>query len=111
LFSPVDTSFRPSGDEGYASYQLIRSVLAAHASDCSFCVIHDERRPDLRAEWFQVISAVKSAELRTRLKILTWQELAALLPAPLQNFLDVKYGIVAPRKTPSPIEGLTDISL
>ncbi|SPE18081.1 conserved hypothetical protein [Candidatus Sulfotelmatomonas gaucii] len=110
LFSPVDTSFRPSGEEGYASYQLIRSVLAAHASNSSFCVIHDERRPDLRAEWFQIMSAVKSAEMRTRLKVLTWQELAAILPAHLQDFLDLKYGIVAPGKTPSPIEGVTDIA-
>ena len=111
LFSPVDTGFRPSGDEGYASYQLIRSVLAAHASNCSFCVIHDERRPDLRAEWFQIMSAVKSAEMRTRLKVLTWQELAAILPPALQHFLDLKYGIVAPGTTPSPIEGVTDLSL
>ena len=111
LFSPVDTSFRPPGDEGYASYQLIRNVLAAHAAGCSFCVIHDERRPDLRAEWFQVISAVKSAEMRVRLKVLTWQELAAVLPDPLQVFLDVKYGIVTPGKTPSLIEGVTDLSL
>jgi hypothetical protein len=111
LFSPVDTSFRPAGDAGYASYQLIRNVLAAHATNCSFCVIHDERRPDLRAEWFQVISAVKSAETRVRLKVLTWQELAAVLPDPLQGFLDVKYGIVAPGKTPSPVEGLTDLAL
>jgi hypothetical protein len=111
LFSPVDTSFRPSGDEGYASYQLIRSVLAAHASNCSFCVIHDERRPDLRAEWFQIMSAVKTAEMRTRLKVLTWQELAAILPPALQHFLDLKYGIVAPGKMPSPIEGLADLTL
>jgi hypothetical protein len=104
LFSPVDASFRPSGDQGYASYQLIRSVLAAHVSNCSFCVIHDERRPDLRAEWFQIISAVKSAEMRTRLKVLTWQELAAILPAQLQDFLDVKYGIVAPGREPPLIE-------
>ncbi len=111
LFSPIDTSFRPPGDEGYACYQLIRSVLAAYASNCSFCVIHDERRPDLREEWFQVMAAVKSAEMRVRLQVLTWQELAALLPGALQEFLDVKYGIVAPGKTPSPIEGLTDIAL
>jgi hypothetical protein len=104
LFSALDTSFRRSGDEGYASYQLIRSVLAAHAANCSFCVIHDARRPDLREEWFQIISAVKSAEMRVRLKVLTWQELAAFLPTPLQDFLDVKYGIVAPGKTPSSIE-------
>jgi hypothetical protein len=104
LFSAVDTSFRPPGEEGYASYQLIRSVLAAYASNCSFCVIHDERRPDLREEWFQVMAAVKSAEMRVRLQVLTWQELAALLPGALQVFLDVKYGIVAPGKMPSPLE-------
>lgn len=88
---------------GFASYQLIRNVLAAYAERCSFCVIHDERRPDLREDWFQVMAAVKSAELRTRLKALTWQELAAYLPAELQAFLDYKYGIVDPACTPSPI--------
>ncbi len=88
---------------GYASYQLIRNVLAAYAEQCSFCVIHDERRPDLREEWFRVMTAVKSAELRTRLKVLTWQELAAFLPAELQDFLDCKYGIVTPGRIPSSI--------
>jgi hypothetical protein len=58
----------------------------------------------LREEWFEVMAAVKSADLRTRLKVLTWQELAALLPGTLQEFLDRKYGIVAPGKTPSSIE-------
>ena len=90
-------------DLGYASYQLVRNVLAANAEHCSFCVIHDERRPDLREDWFQIMAAVKSAELRTRLKVLTWQELAALLPDELQAFLDCKYGIVPPGSTPSPI--------
>jgi hypothetical protein len=103
LVSSIDTSFRPPGEPGYAGYQLIRSVLAAFATECSFCVIHDERRPDLREEWFEIMTAVKSAALRVRMKVLTWQELAALLPASLQLFLDVKYGIVAPGKTPSPI--------
>ncbi len=70
-------------EPAYASYQLIRNVLAAHAQDCSFCVIHDHRRPDLREAWFQVMAAVKSAALRTRLKVLTWQELVALLAAGL----------------------------
>ncbi len=101
--SAIDTSFRPPGEPGYAGYQLIRSVLATSAADCSFCVIHDERRPDLREEWFDILAAVKSAALRVRLKVLTWQELAALLPEALQDFLDGKYGIVAPGKTPSPI--------
>jgi len=107
LASAVDTIFRPPGGPGYAGYQLIRSVLAAHAAECSFCVIHDARRPDLREEWFQIMAAVKSADLRVRLKVLTWQELATLLPVALQEFLDVKYGIVAPGNTPSPLGDAT----
>jgi hypothetical protein len=104
LFSPVESIFRAPGEGGYAGYQLIRNVLAAHAAGSSFCVIHDERRLDLREQWFEVMAAVKSAELRVRLKVLTWQELAALLPVDLQEFLDRKYGIVAPGREPSPIE-------
>jgi hypothetical protein len=89
---------------GYAGYQLIRSVLAAWAQQARFCVIHDARRPDLREAWFEIISAVKSAEMRTRLQVLTWQELAAVLPQALQDFLDLKYGIVAPGRLPSLLE-------
>jgi hypothetical protein len=92
-----------ASEAGYLSYQLIRNVLAAYAGGCSFCVLHDQRRPDLREEWFRVMAAAKNAEMRTRLKVLTWQELSALLPGGLQQFLDVKYGIVAPGEAPSPI--------
>jgi hypothetical protein len=90
-------------EAGYASYQLIRNALAAYALGCSFCVVHDERRPDLREAWFEVMAAVKSAEMRVRLKVLTWQELAAMLPGDLQEFLDRKYGIVAPGKVASAV--------
>ena len=84
-----------AGGCGYKSYQLIRNVLAAYASGSSFCVVHDVRRPDLREEWFRIMTAVKSAEMRTRLMVMTWQELAALLPHQLQEFLGQKYGIYA----------------
>jgi hypothetical protein len=96
------------GENAYAGYQLIRNVLAAHAQECSFCVIHDERRPDLREAWFEVMAAVKSAEMRVRLKVLTWQELAALLPEELQEFLDQKYGIVAPGSVASSAGNATE---
>lgn len=92
-------------EAAYQSYQLIRNVLAAHAQVSSFCVIHDERRPDLREAWFEVMAAVRSTALRVRLKVLTWQELAAALPADLQDFLDVKYGIVRPGRVASSLEG------
>ena len=97
------------GENAYAGYQLIRNVLAAHAQGCCFCVIHDERRPDLREAWFEVMAAVKSAEMRVRLKVLTWQELAALLPEELQEFLDRKYGIVAPGRVATPAEDAVEL--
>jgi hypothetical protein len=93
----------------YVSYQLIRNVLAAHAQDASFCVIHDARRPDLREAWFQVMAAVKSASLRVRCKVLTWQELVPLLPDGLQEFLELKYGIVAPRGSASSLDQLAGL--
>ena len=99
---PYRAAAASSAEEAsYASYQLIRNALAAYALGCSFCVVHDERRPDLREAWFEVMAAVKSAELRVRLKVLTWQELAAMLPEDLQEFLDLKYGIVAPGRVAS----------
>ena len=91
-------------ERGYSSYQLIRNVLAAYASQSSFCVIHDARRLDLREQWFQVMAAVKSAEVRVRLKVLTWQELSAIVPVELQDFLDAKYGIAAPGMAATPVD-------
>lgn len=88
---------------GYASYQLIRNVLAAHAAESSFCVIHDHRRPDLADAWFEIMRAVKTANMRARCKVLTWQELAPWLPPRLCGFLDRKYGIVPPGSAASPV--------
>ena len=99
---PIQLTPAPdTGIPAYLGYQLIRNVLAAQAEGSSFCVLHDARRPDLRESWFQILAAVKSASLRTRLAVLTWQELSALLPPPRQQFLDQKYGIVPPGHEPS----------
>jgi len=88
-----DVGTLPKSGELYVSYQLIRNVLAAHASGLSFCVIADSRRPDLMEAWHTIMRCVRDAELRTRCKVLTWQELSVVLPKQLQSFLDVKYGI------------------
>jgi len=99
--APLRFTLADAGGAGYAGYQLIRNVLAAYATESSFCVVHDARRPDLREDWFRVMADVKSANLRVRLKVITWQELAALLPGDLQTFLDLKYGIIAPGRISS----------
>ena len=88
----------------YASYQLIRNVLAAYATGTSFCVIHDVRRPDLQEAWFRIMRAVRQADMRSRCKVLTWQELVPYLLPALCSFLDLKYGIVAPGQSPTPLE-------
>ena len=75
-------------------YQLIRNVLAAFAGEAAFCVLCDARRRDLVEAWYAVMAAVQAPGFAWRLKLLTWQELAARLPDDLQRFLDAKYGIV-----------------
>jgi hypothetical protein len=83
----------PQSPTHYLSYQLLRNVLAAYALQCSFCVLIDARRPDLKEAWYAVMMCVKPVELRARLRIATWQEVAQAAPPKLQTFLAAKYGI------------------
>ena len=93
------------------SYQLIRNVLAAHANDCGFCVLLDARRPDLVESWYAILRCVRPVELRVRCKVLTWQELTAVLPEQLCEFLDLKYGIVAPGRVSSMVFNGKDLEV
>jgi predicted restriction endonuclease len=88
-----DEDLLPCTGEYFNGYQLIRNVLAAYASRCSLCVLLDARRPDLVDAWYTVMRSVKPVTLRTACKVLTWQELSLVLPASMQSFLAVKYGI------------------
>ncbi|WP_089409330.1 PGN_0703 family putative restriction endonuclease [Granulicella rosea] len=78
------------------AYQLIRGVLAAEAEAAGFCLMCDARRPDLIESWYGVMRAVRGYELRARLRLVTWQEIAACVPVPLRTFLADKYGIESP---------------
>ena len=84
---------------GVRSYQVIRGAMAAWSSGQRYCVLCDERRPDLVDAWFAVMAAVKSYEVRGRLRLLTWQEIARVVPGPLRTFLKDKYGIVGKERT------------
>lgn len=86
---------------GVRSYQLIRGVLAACAVDGRFCVLCDGRRADLIADWFEVMRAVRSFEVQARLRLVTWQEIAGVVPGGLRHFLGVKYGIFDSRSDAS----------
>ena len=78
----------------FAEYQLVRGVLAAHARGQRFLVLCDGRRQEMIESWFRVMGAVRRWELRDRLRLLTWQELAAETPKGVRKFLEEKYGIV-----------------
>ena len=93
LESVFDVDRLPMSKERYRSCQLIRGALAAHAHGASFAVFCDQRRQDLIEDCFTVTSAVTSAELRCRLSVVTWQEIAAAMPRKVRIFLAEKYGI------------------
>ncbi len=65
----------------------------AIAHECSFCLLVDARRPDLACAWYAVMKCLKPVELRTKLRISTWQEVARAVPSSVRTFLAAKYGI------------------
>jgi len=86
-----DSSQLPQTGDKYLSYQLLRNILAACALQCSLCVLIDARRPDLIDAWYAVMRCVKPVELRTELRISTWQEVTDSAPLALRTFLAKKY--------------------
>lgn len=94
LESVFDTRDLPHRRGKQVGYQLIRGALAAYATNGSFCVVCDARRPDLTECWYRVMRAVRFVDLRCRLKLLTWQELAKAVPFDLRDFLAWKYGVL-----------------
>lgn len=94
-----DTEALPRSRTLFRGYQLLRGILAAHHADARYTVLADSRRPDLRDQFFAVLSAVRYSHLRSRIALITWQEVAATLPPALRNFLGVRYGILS---TPAP---------
>jgi restriction endonuclease-like protein len=95
LDSVFDLTRLPMAQDKYRSSQLIRGALAAQAHGASFAVFCDQRRQDLIDGCFEVFSAIMSAELRCRLSVVTWQEIAAAMPRKVKTFLAEKYGISA----------------
>jgi hypothetical protein len=85
----------PRAANGVQGYQLIRGVLAAHAATGRFVLLCDARRADLQETWFRVLRAVVSFDLRSRMALLSWQEIASTMPPTVRAFLQTKYGIAA----------------
>ncbi|GEM_PF-232149 len=92
--STFSTELLPVGrNGGLQGFQLIRNIMAAGATGARFCLIHDARRGDLVEQWYRILSCVLDDQLKNRCSRLTWQQIAACCPVPLQEFLKEKYGI------------------
>jgi hypothetical protein len=85
----------PLRGQKYHSYQLLRNVLAAPALDLSFCLLLEARRQDQIEDWYEILRCIRTSEIRSRCKVLTWPGLVPYLPPRLQKFLELKYGIVS----------------
>lgn len=83
----------PQTGDNYESYQLLRNILCATAYGYGFTLLCDGRRPDLIRAWWNTAHCVRDVELRSRLRLVLWQELAAEAPKPLGEFLRLKYGL------------------
>lgn len=90
LSSVLNVAGLPTDGESISGYQLIRNVLAAAKHNASFVALLDDRRPDLVQEWSDVASAIRDADLRARCGFRTWQQVAAVAPLPLRDFLQRK---------------------
>lgn len=88
-----DPEMLPWGAAGVRGYQVVRGVLAACQREGRFLLLFDGRRADLKELWFFVLRAVRLADVRSRMMLLSWQELAAALPPAVRDFLRFKYGI------------------
>jgi hypothetical protein len=93
LLAVFDTPSLPQSEDSDHGYQLIRNVLCAAEYGRTFILCCDARRPDLVRAWWQVIHAVRDPAIRTRCRLVMWQELAVLAPPPLRTFLSMKYGL------------------
>lgn len=96
-YTGLDEAFEveelPWGSRGLNGYQVVRGALAIQQRGGRYLLLYDDRRGDLAEIWFRVLRAVRSSELRSRMVLLSWQELASVLPATVRSFLAEKYGI------------------
>ncbi len=97
-----DSALLPRSRGSFRSYQLLRNILAADHHAARFAVVLDARRGDLLEDIYLVYRAVRSADLRSRLHVITWQEIALCVGRPMQRFLGEKYGIVPNSSAVSP---------
>lgn len=72
-------------------YQLIRNILTAYKYDFNFSILIDSTRIDLIKEFINVLKSIKIYDLRSRINILTWQEIIDMCGSKLKVYIQEKY--------------------
>lgn len=93
LVKVFDVDALPRSEGKFVGYQLIRNVLAAHQRGGRFVLLCHRRRLDLIQQWERIRERIRDSDLQARCGQISWQQIAARVPAPLQKFLEDKYGI------------------
>jgi hypothetical protein len=71
---------------------VLKMYLTAQQNNARFVLIIDQRRQDLAKAYRKIMQAAKSSDIGS---LLTWQDLAKVLPGDAKAFVQQKYGIEA----------------
>jgi hypothetical protein len=74
------------------SFTIDPQAIAADPSK-RFILLIDARRPDLVQAFALITAAIRDTAIQQRCQLLTWQQVAYMLPVDLREFLGEKYGI------------------
>lgn len=77
----------------FDNYQIIRNLLAAIQHNKRHILLCDERRPDLVRRYMETVCCLRDVGVRSKCRVVFWQEIQRLSGVSLGKFLKDKYGI------------------
>ncbi len=90
LSNIIDLTDLEEGDM-VTNYQLIRNILAVYKHGFTFYLLVDESRTDLIREFYRTKAAILDSRFKSKVKLLTWQELIEVCGKELKAFINRKY--------------------
>jgi len=82
-----DVKCLPSYNGIYENFRTIRNLLSAYQYGKRHILLCDDRRSDLVNAYFATVAAIKNDGLRSRCRIVFWQDLLRLVDADLSDFV------------------------
>ncbi len=86
-----DVESLPSHNGIYENFRTIRNLLSAYQYGKRHVLLCDDRRSDLVEAYFATVAAIKNEELRSRCRIVFWQDLLHFVDADLSDFVSRRF--------------------